>query len=170
MARQRQSHISVKLLGFTFCLWRNNQTRAYAAPLLRFLDNTQTYTHSVGLLWTNTTAGFEPVIPAIQRSQTYAFVCLVGHRAGDLSGEWGGRGSYPSCRIRRTGKIAEPWVTGGNYKPLPAHLILPNKQDCRLGKRTARLLVYKILFLRSRSSYVQSSIKNSTNIYICERL
>jgi hypothetical protein len=89
---------------------------------------------------TNITAGFKPTIPAIQRSQNYAFVCLVGHRAGGVSGEWGGHGSFPIYRIRSRGKTAEPWVTERTYKPLPVNLIFPNEQDCRLGKRTVLLV------------------------------
>ena len=67
---------------------------AQAATLLRSLDHTQLDTQSVGLLWTSDqpvaeaatcsthnnrkgrtckpSAGFEPVIPAVERPQTYA--------------------------------------------------------------------------------------------------
>jgi hypothetical protein len=86
-----------------FLLWRYSANRVKAASFFKFLDftHTHTHTHTVRLLWTrdgsvaeaatSTThnkhkrrtsmpsAGFEPVIPATERLQTYA-LRPYGHR------------------------------------------------------------------------------------------
>ena len=77
-------------------LWPCSPTRTQAAPLVRLLDRTQTYTQPVGILWTSDqlvaepatykthnknqrrtsvhSAGFKTTVPAIKRHPTYASV------------------------------------------------------------------------------------------------